>query len=191
MKIFDFGLARIMPENGDPNNDIFDMSGAGSPRYMAPECLDDKPYNLKADVYSFSIILWEILSESTPFGFVKRRRTLIQQVVHENVRPSIDKRRWPASIVGMLESSFEAEIGLRPKMNLWYEVVREELASLRGGDRRGLNETSVHRRRSFESMRNIFSNIDMNGSSEKSMGNSGSRFSRRPPSHTKSSGSSN
>ena len=81
---------------------------------MAPECLDNKPYNLKADVYSFSIILWEILSESIPFGFVKRRRTLIQQVVHENARPIIDKRRWPASIVGMLESSFEAEIGLRP-----------------------------------------------------------------------------
>ena len=113
MKIFDFGLARIMPENGDPNNDTFEMSGAGSPRYMAPECLDDKPYNLKADVYSFSIILWEILSGSTPYGFVKRRLHLIQQVVNENVRPIIDKR-WPAGIVGMLESSFEADIGLCP-----------------------------------------------------------------------------
>ena len=113
VKIFDFGLARIMPENRDPNNDTFKMSGAGSPRYMAPECLDDKPYNLKADVYSFTIILWEILSGSTPYGFVKRRRQLIQQVVNENARPIIDKR-WPAGIVGMLESSFEADIGLRP-----------------------------------------------------------------------------
>ena len=32
VKIFDFGLARVMPEEGDPNNDAYDMSGAGSPR---------------------------------------------------------------------------------------------------------------------------------------------------------------
>ena len=74
-------------------------------------------------------------------------------------------------------------------MNLWYEVIREELASLRGGDRRGLNESWVSRRRSFESMRNIFSNIDVNGTSEYSMGNSGSRFSRRPPARNSSTSS--
>ena len=32
VKIFDFGLARIMPEDGCAHNDTFDMSGAGSPR---------------------------------------------------------------------------------------------------------------------------------------------------------------
>ena len=53
VRIFDFGLARIMPANGDPYTDTFDMSGAGSPRYMAPECLIGQPYNLKVDVYSF------------------------------------------------------------------------------------------------------------------------------------------
>ena len=32
VKIFDFGLARIMPEDGNPYTDTFEMSGAGSPR---------------------------------------------------------------------------------------------------------------------------------------------------------------
>ena len=32
VKIFDFGLARVVPEKGDPNIETFDMSGAGSPR---------------------------------------------------------------------------------------------------------------------------------------------------------------
>lgn len=53
VKVFDLGLARIMPANGDPYTDTFDMSGAGSPRYMAPECLVGQPYNLKVDTYSF------------------------------------------------------------------------------------------------------------------------------------------
>eukprot|EP00985_Skeletonema_marinoi_P018295 scaffold10203_cov154-Skeletonema_marinoi.AAC.3 len=39
VKIFDFGLARVMPDDGCPYTDTFVMSGAGSPRYMSPECL--------------------------------------------------------------------------------------------------------------------------------------------------------
>ena len=36
VKIFDFGLARIMPEDGNPYTDTFEMSGAGSPRWAFP-----------------------------------------------------------------------------------------------------------------------------------------------------------
>ena len=80
MKIFDFGLARVMPD-GCPYTDTFLMSGAGSPRYMAPECLVlSEAYNMKADVYSFAIILWEMLSASRPYAFVKSREQLIQHV---------------------------------------------------------------------------------------------------------------
>ncbi|KAL3785152.1 hypothetical protein ACHAW5_000184 [Stephanodiscus triporus] len=32
VKLFDFGLARVMPESGDPNIDVFTMSCAGTPR---------------------------------------------------------------------------------------------------------------------------------------------------------------
>ena len=39
VKLFDFGLARFCVPHGDPNNDTFKMSIAGSPRYMSPECL--------------------------------------------------------------------------------------------------------------------------------------------------------
>lgn len=81
MKIFDFGLARVMPEDdGCPYTDKFEMSGAGSPRYMAPECLSGDSYNMKADVYSFAIVLWEMLSASRPYAFVKSLEQLIQHV---------------------------------------------------------------------------------------------------------------
>ena len=69
-----------MPEDGCPYTDTFLMSGAGSPRYMAPECLALEQYNLKADIYSFSIILWAILSASRPYSFVKSRKQLVQHV---------------------------------------------------------------------------------------------------------------
>jgi serine/threonine protein kinase len=84
VKLFDFGLARIMPDDGCPYTDTFFMSGAGSPRYMAPECLTfGESYNMKADIYSFAIILWEMLSASQPYAFVRRRDELIQHVGKE------------------------------------------------------------------------------------------------------------
>ena len=84
-----------------------------SKRYMAPECQSNRAYNLKADVYSFSIILWEILTAKTPYLFVRRRNQLINYVVEENGRPDIEES-WPSSIQGMLESSFDSEIEKRP-----------------------------------------------------------------------------
>eukprot|EP00560_Eucampia_antarctica_P004650 CAMPEP_0197836412 /NCGR_PEP_ID=MMETSP1437-20131217/28896_1 /TAXON_ID=49252 ORGANISM="Eucampia antarctica, Strain CCMP1452" /NCGR_SAMPLE_ID=MMETSP1437 /ASSEMBLY_ACC=CAM_ASM_001096 /LENGTH=591 /DNA_ID=CAMNT_0043442569 /DNA_START=42 /DNA_END=1814 /DNA_ORIENTATION=- len=59
IKLIDFGLARVV-ENSSPDTDeLYEMSGeTGSLRYMAPEVADGQPYNHKADVYSFGIILW-------------------------------------------------------------------------------------------------------------------------------------
>ena len=39
----------------------------GTPRYMAPELLEGKPYDEKADIFSFAILCWEILARSVPY----------------------------------------------------------------------------------------------------------------------------
>ena len=119
---------------------------------MAPECLSNKAYNLKADVYSFSIVTWQILSAKTPYAFLRRLSQLVHHVVHKNVRPLIDQG-WPSGIQGMLESSFDSDMSKRPKMSLWYNIIHDTLVELRGGDGKGLNESWVGRRRSFESMK--------------------------------------
>ena len=81
VKLFDFGLAKIMPPNGDPYNDSFEMSGAGTPRYMAPEMfMSPLAYNLKADVYTFSIVMWEVLALTRPYAFVRGKADLISHV---------------------------------------------------------------------------------------------------------------
>lgn len=82
-------------------------------RYMSPECLSGCAYNMKADVYSFSIVLWEILSGKTPYFFIRKVHQLVRQVVDESVRPAIDYS-WPAAVQGMMESSFDSDIDKRP-----------------------------------------------------------------------------
>lgn len=148
VKIFDFGLARVVPPTGNMHNDAFEMSGAGSPRYMAPEVLSGNKYNLKADVYSFGIIMWQVLAGQTPYAFVRNRNQLDYYVVHDRGRPDIDDV-WPDRIKSMLESSFSDNFLLRPKISLFHEMIRKELIDLRDGDGRVLTPSFIGRGRSM------------------------------------------
>ena len=55
----DFGISKVL-NNGD--EEIYEDSGAyfGTAPYMAPEIIRDNKYSKKSDVYSFSMILYEL-----------------------------------------------------------------------------------------------------------------------------------
>ncbi|KAM8930104.1 dual specificity testis-specific protein kinase 2 [Pelodytes ibericus] len=57
--VADFGLAEKIPDYSEGNEKL---SVVGSPYWMAPEVLRDEHYNEKADVFSFGIILCEIIA---------------------------------------------------------------------------------------------------------------------------------
>lgn len=62
-KISDFGLSIKADENM-----IIEQNAVGTAAWMAPEMFDGtKHITNKADVYSFGIILWEMLTETIPF----------------------------------------------------------------------------------------------------------------------------
>ncbi|KAJ0982867.1 hypothetical protein J5N97_011122 [Dioscorea zingiberensis] len=58
-KISDFGLARIL---GNDRTHAYTMHNAGTRGYMAPEYLSDNKYSAKSDVFSFGILVLEIVS---------------------------------------------------------------------------------------------------------------------------------
>ena len=81
IKLFDFGLAKVMPSRIDPYVDAYKMSIAGTPRYMSAEVLSGEAgYNLKADVYTYGIVLWELLSLEKPFVLIRNKHALIRHV---------------------------------------------------------------------------------------------------------------
>jgi len=41
---------------------------------MAPEVIENKQYTLKADVFSYGIIIWEILTRKTPYADMSQQQ---------------------------------------------------------------------------------------------------------------------
>lgn len=69
VKLFDFGFAReMLPKDRVVGTNCYNLTAlTGSMRYMAPEVALKKPYNEKADVYSFGILLYEIVALAPSF----------------------------------------------------------------------------------------------------------------------------
>lgn len=134
MKIIDFGLARILDGTDTSTNELFEMSGeTGSLRYMAPEIANAKPYNHKGDVYSFGMILWEILSMQKPFAGMNRDE-FYDLVVRGGHRPDIGKR-IPEEVAKLIRSCWDTDPSRRPNFQDISNSLRSFLEKELGGKR--------------------------------------------------------
>nr|CAN83950.1 hypothetical protein VITISV_043906 [Vitis vinifera] len=112
IKVCDFGLAREETA-GDMTTE------AGTYRWMAPELFSTVPlprgakihYDHKVDVYSFAIILWELLTNRTPFKGVQS--ILIAYAAANNERPSVEN--IPQDIAPFLQSCWAEDPANRPE----------------------------------------------------------------------------
>ena len=63
VKVMDFGIARVADQPGLTTSNLF----LGTPLYAAPEMVDPKTIDHRADLYSLGIILFEMLEGTVPF----------------------------------------------------------------------------------------------------------------------------
>ncbi|KAL9185233.1 hypothetical protein ACHAXT_003010, partial [Thalassiosira profunda] len=94
VRLLDFGLAGVLPPAKAVDNDVFTMSIAGSPRYSSPEVLLQHPYGKGHDVWSFSLVLWELLSLQRPFAGCKDSEELARTIIWKKERPPLEAK-WP------------------------------------------------------------------------------------------------
>jgi fused-like protein len=79
------------------------MSIKGTPLYIAPEILQNRPYTHKVDIWSFGIILYELAIGRTPF-YAQSIQQLTPKILHESVKfPSSMSLTLRELIDGMLQ----------------------------------------------------------------------------------------
>ncbi|KDO31155.1 TKL protein kinase [Saprolegnia parasitica CBS 223.65] len=133
-KIADFGLSKFR-EVGKT------MSICGSPLWVAPEVLRGEKYGTPCDVYSFSIIVWEVLAWSEPYPAMGSSEVM-KGVACGNLRP-IPPEGAPTCLVNLLRDCWNRKQDARPAFNqivpllesMRDEVLGQRASSPTGGHR--------------------------------------------------------
>jgi serine/threonine protein kinase len=106
VKVADFGFARIKEENAT-------MTRCGTPCWTAPEIIRGEKYDERADVYSFGVIMWEVLTRRQPYA--GRNFMGVSLDVLEGRRPQIP-HDCPAHFSKVLRKCWHATPDKRPHM---------------------------------------------------------------------------
>jgi hypothetical protein len=105
VKITDFGLART--------TEAITMTGhvVGTPHYMSPEQVRGRPVDVRSDLFSVGVMLYEMLTGERPFEG-QSITTIMYKIVHENPTPP---RALDSSIPTGLSAVVERSLAKSPE----------------------------------------------------------------------------
>lgn len=125
VKVGDFGLSRFKATTF-----ISSKSVAGTPEWMAPEFLRGEPSNEKCDVYSFGVILWELLTMQQPWGGLGPAQ-VVGAVAFQNRRLPIPKDTIP-ELAALVEYCWADDPRQRPSFSSIVDTLKKLLKSMQG-----------------------------------------------------------
>ncbi|KAA6421992.1 MAG: dual specificity kinase splA-like [Trebouxia sp. A1-2] len=100
---------------------LYNMTGqTGSLMYMAPEVMKGRSYNEKVDVFSFAVIIFELLSGRVAMAAIGDQRDLDYEAVHAHAEDTANGFRlplpvnWPASVLSLINDCWAQRSSKRP-----------------------------------------------------------------------------
>lgn len=121
---------------------------------MAPEVVEKLPYDTQCDVFSFAVLLWEILALKPAFGGPLTPFEFRQRIVMRSERPPIHHREWPTATCQLLKEAWNETPQKRPTMDHVATVLRTELINMSDATEI-LNRTQHMKTRSFNSLKEL------------------------------------
>ncbi|KAG5521416.1 hypothetical protein RHGRI_033852 [Rhododendron griersonianum] len=111
LKVGDFGLSKLIRVQN--SHDVYKMTGeTGSYRYMAPEVFKHRKYDKKVDVFSFAMILYEMLEGDPPLSHYEPYEAA--KLVAEGRRPTFRVKGYISELRELTEQCWAADMNQRP-----------------------------------------------------------------------------
>ncbi|XP_041010724.1 integrin-linked protein kinase 1-like [Juglans microcarpa x Juglans regia] len=111
LKVGDFGLSKLIKVQN--SHDVYKMTGeTGSYRYMAPEVFKHRKYDKKVDVFSFAMILYEMLEGDPPLS--NHEPYEAAKYVAEGHRPTFRSKGYIPELKELTEQCWAADMNQRP-----------------------------------------------------------------------------
>jgi len=113
VKVCDFGLSQLKPRGAH----LIDANrhARGTPLWMSPEVLLGREFDEKADIYSFALVLWQIVTRKDLFPEYDNIRTYVHAVTAQGVRPPLPKD-VPRIVTDLLQDAWNADPSKRPPL---------------------------------------------------------------------------
>lgn len=126
VKLGDFGIARSLEHTND-----MAQTAIGTPLYCSPEICMGKKYNLKSDIWSLGVILYELCTFTKPF-LGRNIGEVVSQIIHkqhENI-PSIYSKELKDLVDSMLAKNPDE----RPSVNDIFKlsIIRNKAIAILG-----------------------------------------------------------
>ncbi|KAH9757511.1 hypothetical protein KPL71_016418 [Citrus sinensis] len=121
VKVADFGVARFQNKGGVMTAET------GTYRWMAPEVINHQLYDQKADVFSFAIVLWELVTAKVPYDSMTPLQAALG--VRQGLRPDLPENAHP-KLIDLMQRCWDAVSDNRPsfsEIKLELEVLLQEV----------------------------------------------------------------
>ena len=108
VRIGDLGVAKVLSHSA-----AFAHTMVGTPYYLSPELCEEKPYNVKSDVWALGCVLYEMCTLKHPFD-AHNQGALVLKILRANYAPI--SSQFSGELKGLVEACLAKDYKKRPSI---------------------------------------------------------------------------
>ena len=118
IKLGDFGIARILSNTREKAKTM-----VGTPYYLSPEIIENKPYNFSSDMWSLGVVLYELCTLKPPFN-AENLKYLALKIVKGIYNPI--PAQYSKDLRKLIEVLLKKDVNSRPTVNEILSIIKWE-----------------------------------------------------------------